>query len=276
MDQQNRIHRSLLVLGLLVVAGGVLGCSSSNTNSNPLAALFPEMFAPTPSQAARDAFNLYDADLRRRSVTLLSNASWGGEEPYLKAYRMLIDDPDPTVRAAAVAALGRWGNLEDVPTLNRRMANDASDLVRWEAAKALQRIHSDKAVNPLIYAMINDKNADVRIAAANALGQYPTRGVFDALVGALSDDDYGVVDEAHRALHTLTGADFGDTGTEWWAWAKGNSDLFANQQTYYYPEFHKPKTLLDRAQFWKEFEKIAPNRPRGAEDMVEDPDLQSS
>ncbi|MDH3585082.1 MAG: hypothetical protein OER86_12790, partial [Phycisphaerae bacterium] len=67
-----------------------------------LAGLMPE----TPAQVARDLFNMHDADRRRRAINLLSTAPFGGEPPYVKAYRELVTDPDRTVRAACLRALG--------------------------------------------------------------------------------------------------------------------------------------------------------------------------
>ncbi len=255
----------------VVMCGSMLGgCAGSRTSGVP--GFLQPLFPPSPSEAARDAFNVYDADKRRRSVNLLANAPFGDEQPYLRTYRLLIDDPDPTVRAACIAALGKHGTTDDVSLILRYLDGD-SPVVRWEAARALQRLHHPDAVDPLIRAMAGDDEADVRIAAANALAQYRQRKVFDALIGALSDDDYGVVVEAANALGNLTGQDFGDEGGRWLQWAKRTDDLFAEAETYYYRQYVKPPSLWDKAQFWREPKTAHPREPRGLEasDLTDPP-----
>ncbi|MFA7236172.1 MAG: HEAT repeat domain-containing protein [Phycisphaeraceae bacterium] len=262
-DMRQTLACLLLAGGTLTGGIGMTGCSGNQSPGETISGWFGDMSPPTPSEAARDAFNLYDADKRRRAVTLLSNASWGGEAPYLKTYRLLVDDPDPTVRGAAVAALGRHGTVNDVPTLTRLLVKDDSKVVRWEAGKALQRLHSDEAILPLTQAMGNDNEVDVRIACANALGQYADRRSFDALVAALNDESYAVTVEAAGALHTLTGRDFGQDGGKWWYWAKDTQNLFADQQTYYYPQYDGPTSTWNRLAFWAPDKKeVTPEQPR--------------
>lgn len=262
----NRIGRGILAAAVVAAMGSAMvltaGCDTGPHEM--LGEMFGEMMPPTPSEAARDAVNMQDPDRRRRGVTLLSNASWGGDPVYLDLYRQIVDhwDSDATVRAAAVAALGRHGTVEDVPRIIRMLRNDPSTIVRWEAAKALQRIHDPRAVDALLLTLASESDKDVRMAAANALGQYPQRRVFDALVGALNDEEFGVTREAEGALQTLTGKDLGDTSEAWWEWAKASDDLFANQRTYYFPQYDEPPGLLDKAQFWKEKQKLQPQTPR--------------
>ncbi len=248
---------AFVLTGLSLLAG----CSQS-----PAAATddwLKQLLPPPPSEVARDAFNVYDADKRRKAINMLANAPWGGEAPYLRTYRLLVNDPDPTVRAASLRALGNHGGIEDVPAITPYLA-DKTSFVRWEAAMALQRIHHTSAVDPLIKAL-QDEEPDVRQAAANALGQYPQTSVFQALVGALIDDDYAVAEEAAHSLHLLTGQNFGHDGAAWLAWGNNNKDLFAQQQTYYYPQFEKPVTFGDRLQFWKQRKQVVPTEPRATE-----------
>jgi hypothetical protein len=249
-----------LALGTMIWACG--GCRSSSTSGVP--GFLEPLFPPSPSDTARDAFNAQDADKRRNAVNLLSNAPFGGQEPYVRTYRLLIDDPDPTVRAACVAALGRHGSPDDVALILRYLGGD-SPVVRWEAARALQRLHNPQAIDPLIKALAGDDSVDVRIAAANALGQYRVRKVFDALIGALNDRDYGVVVEAGQALQTLTGENFRDDGAQWLAWARQTPDVFAGAQPYYYRQYVKPRSLLNKAMFWEKPKTPAPKPPRGLE-----------
>lgn len=241
----------------------MVGCSGPRGRSDVIEDLVDKITPPSPSQVARDAFNVYDADVRRRSVALLSSSHFGGEEPYVRTYRLLMDDPDPTVRAACIHALGLHGTPEDAPAIIAELKDDTG-FVRWEAAKALQKIHHDDAVLPLMDVLGDDEDPDVRIAAAKALGQYPTRAVFNALIGALSDPDFGVVQSASESLSTLTGQDLGTDGSDWLAFAdKHPADLFAQQREYTYMPYQKPPGKLDKLKFWDKPEPVTPKTPVG-------------
>lgn len=242
----------MLLMGMLVQAG----CKSDQD-----AAL--SLFPPTPGEAARDAFNVYDADARRRSLAQLSAASFGGEETYLKLYRLLLDDPDPTVQAAAAKALGEHGTPADAALIIPLLSDDAA-VVRWEAAKALQRVHNPAAIEPLMKAANADEDADVRMAAAKALGQYPQHAVFDVLVGALSDRDFGVVASAHESLVTLTGQELPSDSAAWLNWSRENRNrLFANQRQYTYQPYSEPPGFVDKMKFWKGDHQAKPQTPTG-------------
>jgi HEAT repeats len=257
-------HRVRFVLsGLLAIwAVPLPGCGSGlGGDDSILAPLSP----PKPGVVARDAFNLSDPDRRRRAIAMLSSASFGGEEMYVRMYRLLIDDPDATVRAACAKALGTHGGVEDAKLLVRRM-EDSSDVVRWQCAKGLQRIHNPVAIAPLTKAMAGDESEDVRMAAAFALGQYAEPGVYNALVAALDDQDYSVVSAARRSLKTLTGYDFGSDGGLWLIWAQRHrGNLFEHRETYVWQPFDKPPTFLDHLQFWKDHSPPQPQQPRGVE-----------
>ncbi len=262
-------RRPCRCLAAIVLCGlsGVLGaCAGGNNGGDVFAEFINSMMPPTPSQVAREAFNVYDADLRRRSVALLSSSSFGHEEPYLRMYRLLIDDQDPTVRAACAHALGLHGTTQDAPTLIA-MLKDNTGFVRWEAAKALQKIHHDGAVLPLIDVLGHDEDADVRLAAAQALGQYPTRPVFNALVGALTDHNFGVVQSAAVSLSLLTGQDIGTDGGPWLDFAYANSaDLFKDQRPYTYMPYQEPPGKLDKIKFWDKPQPVHPQPPVGLRD----------
>lgn len=253
----------------LCLAAALLGGCAGGGNGDSAFGFMEDLMPPSPSEAARDAFNPYDADQRRRAINLLSNASFGGEEPYMKAYRMMLEpgmrDDDPTVRAAALRALGRHGTPQDVRLIVPYLSPKEPRFVRTEAATALQRLHNPAAVEPLIATLRDDEAAEVRAIAANALGQYAEPRVFQALVGALHDTDYAVVTQSVGSLELLTGRKFGDDGAEWLAWSDQVPDLFADRAAYYYPQYIKPPTLLDRVQFWKSRTKVEPQQPAGLE-----------
>jgi len=250
---------SIAVLAVVLLTG----CQNGGLD-NPLGNVFSPLFPPSPGEVAREAVDPGDPDARRRSIALLQAARFGGAEPYVNLYRLLIDDPDPTVRAACVRALGLHGDRSDVPAILRQL-DDELPIVRWEAAKALQKLHHPEAVPPLIEHLSGDVDDDVRLECARALGQYPQSDVFQALVAALQDRSFGVVHEARRSLVTLTGQEqIGPDAADWLAWAEQNPDsLFTQKQQYTWAPFNKPRTLLDRVQFWRDSDPKSPRPPRG-------------
>lgn len=241
---------------------GLAACSQGNNAAND--GFFAKLMPPKPGDVARDAFNVYDPDQRRRSINLLSNAPWGNEAPYLRTYRLLVDDPDPTVRAACIRALGKHGEPQDVPLITPYLDQAQPNFVRWEAASALQRLHNPAAIDALIAAMREDEEHDVRATSAHALGQYAQPRVFQSLVGALTDDDYFVVNQAVGSLELLTGQKFGEDGAAWLDWADANDNLFAHQQPYRFPVYVKPPGFLDKVQFWKAEPRPSENIPTGS------------
>lgn len=253
-----QIKRAVILLG---VSGLLHGCGGGGPDSW-MEGITKDLIPPAPGEVARNAFNVYDADQRRRSVNLLSNATWGGEEPYLRTYRLLVDDPDPTVRAASLRALSRHGTAEDVPKILPYL-KDTTDYVRWEATMALQRLHHKNAIDPLIAVVRDDEQADVRSAAAYALGQYPESRVFQSLVGALNDDDFSVADQAARSLELLTGQKFGQDGAKWLQWAENRDNLFTSKGEYTYKQYIRPPGFLDHMQFWKSHPEAVAMAPRG-------------
>lgn len=265
------MQRRLCMMAAVICC--MIGCKTDNGVGEALSSFLP----PTPGEAARGAFNVYDADVRRNSIALLSNAKFGGEEVYVRVYRIMLGssdgtpvydaapDPDATVRAVATQALGMHGSVDDVVLLVPRLRDDVA-IVRWEAAKAMQRFHHESAVDPLMHILLRDEDVDVRQAAAYALGQYPQRRVLEVLVAALDDRDFGVVKEAQQAMQTLTGHDLGTDASEWLTWMSQNSTvLFAQQRQYVWVPYEKRATLLQKAQFWRDREVAQPQVPKGAD-----------
>lgn len=228
--------RLLLALAIMTAVGG---CETAGQD-------FSEAFnfnTPSPSQAAAWMFHR-DAEKRRMGITLISNAPFGGEEPYMKVYREAITDADPMVRAASAHALGLHGQPPDALLLATAL-KDTSQLVRWESARGLQRIYNDAVVGPLSDTVVNDTDADVRMAAATALGPYRERRVIDALIRALDDRSLGVAFHAQRSLRLLTGENFGTDPMAWLAWSHDVAEPFAKARVYTYPVYTRDKTLLE-------------------------------
>jgi HEAT repeat protein len=259
----NMIGKLATLASVTLVTGMVTGCKMIDNTGNAISNM---VSPPTPSEEARNVFNVYDPDIRRRALNNLSASSFGGEGPYVRLYRLLIDDPDPTVRAAAVKALGLHGEVKDVPLVCIRLA-DQADMVRWEASKALQKIHNPHAIKPLINGMNKDSDADVRMACADALGQYATPEVYGALVSALDDERYGVALAASKSLQTITGQELGDQASAWIKYRDNNgTNLFTNQKTYMWQPYTPPRGFMSKLQFWKEVQTKPAQAPVGLDE----------
>lgn len=216
--------------------------------------LAPGCGGPSLSESAAKAFDLYDPDRRREGLQELADSRFGGDEPYLVAYRTALGPPpeapagDPTVRAAALRALGRHGGAADLPIAIAYLEDD-SPFVRWEAARALEHLPGQATglVRALTTVVIDvDQPSDVRQAAARALARQRNPLAFDALVTTLADSDFAVVHAAQRSLQTLTGQDdLGVEPGEWAAWAQGRRDrLFENAHLY------QPLAYPESPSFW--------------------------
>ena len=271
---------ALPVLAAAVILGAA-GCGAmgeKNPFSGSLGEVFEPLYRQSPREIAQQAVNpSLDADKRRRAIEQLSSATWGGEEPYLRLYRVYVDypDDDDTIISVCVRALGRHGTPEDVPRLTKMLGPSPvykpPVYVRWEAAKSLQRIHDPSAVSPLITAATHDQEPDVRMAAVKALAQYDQPAVFDALVGALNDRHFAVRHSALESLKTLTGQDLGPDIRQWIDWGRQHrSSLFADRQPYLWQPYEKPPGLWDKMQFWKKQEPMVPRAPTGLEQATAD------
>ncbi len=112
-----------------------------------------------------------------------------------------LEDPDPVVRAAAVAAIADLGSIE-ARALVAAAALDRAEPVRVALAERLAT--PDAAAHEAIaVALLGDRRPPVRAAAATALGAMRSRGALDPLVRALTDPDAGVRTAAVEALARL-------------------------------------------------------------------------
>ena len=225
----------------------------------------------TPTQAATDALDPYNPDLRREGVVLLSNAPFGGADVYLDMYRNYVEhETDPLVRAASITALGRHGTAEDALLIAPWMSMSVTESqnVRWVAAKALQRLHNPEVVEPLIDVLVKSTETDgeTKAAAAVALGQYPQDRVFQSLMVALDDRRLSVNVDAAQSLATLTGQSFGMDRVAWQRWYDGlkdKSSLFADKQDYFYPTYKRDKLWFEYITFWIQQNYETPSQPTG-------------
>ncbi len=110
------------------------------------------------------------------------------------AVRGLIDDPDPLVRAAALAAMGSigWDDV-DVTSVESALAASAWQ-IRQGAARALAGAPSPTAAVPPLSRALSDPHLDVRKAAVLSLTRWASSedAAREALTGALDDGDADV------------------------------------------------------------------------------------
>ena len=222
---------------------------------------------PTPAEAAAWASDLNDPENQRRGLSLLSNAPWGGDEPYVRLYRLYVEEPtDPLVKATAVQALGRWGDPTDAMKIADHLASP-SPLVRREAAKSLQRLHDPRVADRIWIRLVDpDEDPGVRVELAIALAQYPSDRSFQALCLALDARELVVNLAAADSLRILTGEDFGIDRPTWLAWYDSTTRPFAREEVFLYPTFTRRLSFWDRLLFWKNWDFETPAPPRGMED----------
>lgn len=254
--------------GLITVCASALialaGCETLGQDFNDLAAAIK----PTsPSEAARDMLDPYDADKRRTGIVLISNAPFGGVEAYVVAYRdMALNERDPIVKATAIRALARWGEPADAVRIAPFLTHENVQ-VRWEAAKGLQRLHNPAVVPDLVRVMNNEnEHEDVRIAAATALGQYPEDRAFQGLVTALDARELAINQAAERSLHDITGQSLGLDRATWFEWYNTHekkADAFADSQIFYYPVYWREDTFWEKLMFWTSRNFEQPGQPAG-------------
>ncbi|OAN36130.1 fumarate reductase/succinate dehydrogenase flavoprotein subunit [Mycolicibacterium iranicum] len=120
--------------------------------------------------------------------------------------RVLIDDPDPLVRAAALAAMGAIGwDDADVSAVEKALAASAWQ-IRQGAARALAGAPSPSTAVPPLSQALSDPHLDVRKAAVLSLTRWASAvdAAREALAGALEDGDADVRAYARRALEAAT------------------------------------------------------------------------
>lgn len=120
--------------------------------------------------------------------------------------RLLLDDPDPLVRAAALAAIGDIGwHDADGATVERALGSSAWQ-IRQGAARALAGAPSPSAAVPPLSRALADPHLDVRKAAVLSLTRWAPseEAARAALAGALDDGDADVRAYARRALEAAS------------------------------------------------------------------------
>ena len=164
------------------------------------------------------AFDTEDADRRREGILALSERPGGLAEPYLKAYAVLAEDPDPLVRCTAIGALGRAGDATYLDVIVQALT---------DADLRVANVHGPEAVKPLRKHAATDPEADIRARCVRALGGYRTKPVLDTLVAALDDEEYGVRYTARQTLAAMTGEDAAYDRRAWRRTLAAKDDPFA-------------------------------------------------
>jgi HEAT repeat protein len=135
-----------------------------------------------------------------REVRIAAAAGLAALRGGAEAVRGLVADPDPLVRAAALAALSELGCGEEVfPAVEQALRAPAWQ-VRVGAARALSGASAESAV-PLLSEALGDAHLDVRKAAVLSLVRWAGEpAARDALRISLKDSDADVRAYARRAL----------------------------------------------------------------------------
>jgi len=208
---------------------------------------------PSPKQQMMQALTDPDADHRREAVVALSRSDELTRDWALDGLDIVARlDESPQVRCVAIRALARTGLPRVMPgllmILNHRdfrgRVRTPSAPVRVDATRALADLlglcvaTSQPATRPATIhdsletfcrLLLNDPHRDVRQSAAVALGDLPDRRSLEALIAALTDEDFGVVYRAEQSLIALTGRTFEHDPDAWRDWIEATPDPFARR-----------------------------------------------
>ena len=230
-------------LGLVLAACAVGGCANGDHPPTPTTASFDMQPAPkrmqtgrlseigqslarlwgdTPLEAVRMMENKDSADDRRKGIYTLMQRAFAQQEPYTRRYRQIAqNDPDASVRAAAIRASNASRDKAAVPVFVAALA-DKSDMVRLQAAKALSNIPDSSAAEPLTRVLGNlAETRDVRIAASEALRHYRNIDVARVLAGTVAGRDFSIAWQSRWSLRILTGRDLGYDERAWLEYIAG-------------------------------------------------------
>ncbi|MFD9332881.1 fumarate reductase/succinate dehydrogenase flavoprotein subunit [Streptomyces sp. NPDC060028] len=168
----------------------------------PVATAGPREAAPAARPAARAAGGVGGSGGAPSSPRILELLALAEESPDLDALRAYLEDPDASVRAAAVAAIGESVPEGAGPALAARLA-DAAPAVRAAAAAALRELlevlPADPELATALHAALAVADPAVRSAALEALRALRL-GDAERYARSLADADVEVRIHAVRAL----------------------------------------------------------------------------
>ena len=140
-----------------------------------------------------------------------------GDESAAPALVEALMDPDPDLRADAMAALVRCARPEDAPAIRRSLKGDPVPEVKIAAVQALARLKDEPSI-PLLRGLARsrceaevaweeegawDDWLDIQVAAIEALGAMGAADAVDDLVRARGDEDGQDLD--HVVIGALAG-----------------------------------------------------------------------
>ena len=207
---------SLCPFALTAAENNAEGEAKPEEKPGHLTRLVKKLLPMAPQEYAAMMTDPDNPDRRRKGIEGLAKKSWGRQEPYLKAYSLILGtDTSPLVRSAAVRALGAAEDVTYLPSIVKALQRDANASVRWDAACALDTVRGEAAIGPLCNRAKTDSSVDVRISAIRALRHYRDPRVKAALIERLSSENFSVRYQAHESLVTVTGRDYGYDAEKW-------------------------------------------------------------
>jgi hypothetical protein len=186
-----------------------------------------------------------DADLRRHAVAKVAAGSKVDTDWAFEGLEAIArTDKVSNVRCVSIRGLARIADERPVSAVTRildytstsRDIRAPDDQVRWECLLLLERagergyLSEDQRieVRDACIAHLDQRfTSDVRRTAVRALRFQADRKVLTALIGALTDPDFGVVYEAEHALAALTGVTHDYDPDAWRTWLSETDDPFA-------------------------------------------------
>ena len=185
---------------------------------------------------------------RREAIIHVSDSPHVSNTVVVRALaRVAQDDPAESVRYVAVRALGKAGTIGSVdPLLDivaaayepaaqrgarpgevRRAALDELDAMLEEGL--LSAPQQERCGQAAVYLLDNHRSRDVRVSSARIMRHFAEDDVLTALIGGLSQRDFGVGYHCHRSLMHLTGQTIDLDASAWRKWRAEADDPFAQR-----------------------------------------------
>ena len=153
------------------------------------------------SQADRALRLLTASDLFSKKAGLLELEALR-DPSTLTAVRPFLDDPNPALRAQALATARAIQGAAAIPLLTDALARDRSEIVRRQAANELHELRDPSTV-PALTSALQDRRVTVRIAAVEALGAMHDQSVTPAIIEQVRSRDAELRRSSLDALGTL-------------------------------------------------------------------------
>lgn len=230
----------ILVAGLLVASG----CSGQTIDSTIKTVFEP---AKTPQQQMLVAVSAEDPDQRREAVIKIAKSKQHDADWAIRGYiAIALFETDSQARCVAIRALARTRDPRAAETLIKILNYTEYPPQDVRPPEAVCRVDATLGLGDLVGAgaitdperstaqtifaerLEMDRDRNVRLNAARGLCHYQNREAVDALVAALKDEDFGVVNQCEQSLTVLTGQTFACSQTAWETWIDQNqANLFA-------------------------------------------------